>query len=354
MSDNMDQNEPNLEQWVDEKMDTLDQGGDWNPNPRHAIGRFRERAESKPRWKGFGLAAIVGGAACVVVLALPWQVLWDRVSEGQSANFSESGEIVQVVEIEEVRGQTEETDSAGTETEVADIPILSPDGEWIAYESNGNVEVSKIEVTGGAASTGQGVIEAPKCLREVYVQGVLRCEEWGVIVAETEGVRRQTVETDSAGTEPGSVTVTAPVTAPLSELQCLRQAFVQGILTCAEWGVGPGIGTVASQGVGEGSPVGGEAFRIGGGVSAPTVISQVEPEYPEEARRLGYEGTVVLEAIVRADGSVEVVRVRRSLGYGLDEKAIEALQQWKFRPGMRDGQAVPVALNIEVNFNFRK
>jgi hypothetical protein len=125
MSENMNQNEPNLEQWVDEKIKTLDQDGDWDPNPRHALGRFRERAASKPRWTRYGLSAIVGAGACILVLALPWQVLWDRVSEGQSAIVSESGEIVPVVETEEVREQTDEADSTGTETEVA----LSPNGE---------------------------------------------------------------------------------------------------------------------------------------------------------------------------------------------------------------------------------
>jgi TonB family protein len=211
------------------------------------------------------------------------------------------------------------------------------------------LELSKTEVAGGVAGAGQGVVAGQKCISEVYVQGVLRCAEWGVVVVvETEGVGRQTVETDSAGTEPSSVAVTAP----LSELECLRQAFVQGVLICAEWGIGPGIRAGNGQGLEEGAPVEGEAFRIGGGVSAPTVIYRVQPEYSDEARTAGYEGVVVLEAIVHSDGSVEIVRVVRSLGFGLDENAIGAIRQWKFRPGMRGGQAVAVALNIEVNFNL--
>ncbi len=128
-------------------------------------------------------------------------------------------------------------------------------------------------------------------------------------------------------------------------------------------GVGGGIGTGQGRGVGEGSGpgvgegegggFGGGVFSIGGGVTTPTLLAQLLPEYSEEARKAKYEGTVILETIVRRDGTVEVVRVTRSLGYGLDDKAIEAVIQWRFRPGMRNGEPVDVALKIEVNFNLR-
>ncbi len=128
-------------------------------------------------------------------------------------------------------------------------------------------------------------------------------------------------------------------------------------------GVGGGIGTGQGRGVGQGGGpgvgegqgggFGGGVFRIGGGVSPPTILFKVDPQYSEEARKARYQGTVVLEAIVRSDGTVDILRVIRSLGFGLDENAIQALKQWKFRPGMRNGAPVDVALNIEVNFNLR-
>ncbi len=128
-------------------------------------------------------------------------------------------------------------------------------------------------------------------------------------------------------------------------------------------GVGGGIGTGQGRGVGEGSGpgvgegegggFGGGVFSIGGGVTTPTLLAQTLPEYSEEARKAKYQGTVILETIVRRDGTVEVVRVTRSLGFGLDDKAIEAVSKWRFRPGMRNGQPVDVALKIEVNFNLR-
>ena len=88
-------------------------------------------------------------------------------------------------------------------------------------------------------------------------------------------------------------------------------------------------------------------------MTPPSVLKRVEPQYTEAARRARCEGTVVLEAIVKRDGTVDILRVVRSLGFGLDENAIQALKQWRFKPGMRNGIPVDVALNIEVNFNLR-
>ncbi len=124
-----------------------------------------------------------------------------------------------------------------------------------------------------------------------------------------------------------------------------------GIGTGTGGGVGPGKG--GGVGPGEGGGIGGGVFRVGGGVSPPTVVYRVEPTYSEEARKAKYQGVVVLSAIVRRDGTIEILKVVRSLGLGLDENAIQALRQWKFRPGMKNGVPVDVALNIEVNFSLR-
>jgi TonB family protein len=94
------------------------------------------------------------------------------------------------------------------------------------------------------------------------------------------------------------------------------------------------------------------AYRAGNGVSQPTLISKVEPEYSEAARKLRAEGVVVLQIVVPPDGAPQNLRVMRSLNYGLDEKAIEAVRQWRFNPGMKDGNAVAVAATVEVNFRL--
>ena len=123
-----------------------------------------------------------------------------------------------------------------------------------------------------------------------------------------------------------------------------------GIGTGSGGGVGPGRG--AGFGPGSGGNIGGGAYKIGGGVSPPSVIYKVEPEYSEEARKAKFQGTVVLFIVVDEHGNPRDLRVLRPLGLGLDQKAIEAVQKWKFKPGMKDGRAVPVQATIEVNFRL--
>jgi TonB family protein len=95
------------------------------------------------------------------------------------------------------------------------------------------------------------------------------------------------------------------------------------------------------------------AVRMGAGVTPPRVVFRVEPQYTPEAREAKQAGTVVVTATIHQDGSLTVSSVVRGLENGLTEKAIEALESWKFQPGMKDGKPVPVMLNIEVNFNLR-
>lgn len=123
-----------------------------------------------------------------------------------------------------------------------------------------------------------------------------------------------------------------------------------GIGSGSGGGVGQGKG--GGFGPGEGGGVGGGVFRVGGGVSAPALLYKVEPEYSEEARKAKYQGTVVLYVEVDPSGKAINPRVVRSLGLGLDEKAIEAVRKWKFKPGYKDGKPVTVAATIEVNFRL--
>jgi periplasmic protein TonB len=119
-------------------------------------------------------------------------------------------------------------------------------------------------------------------------------------------------------------------------------------------GSGGGVGSGKGPGVGPGSGggFGGGAYRIGGGVSAPTVLLKVEPEYSEEARKAKWQGTVVLSLVVDEKGLAQNIKVVRALGLGLDQKAIEAVEKWRFKPGMKDGHPVPVMATIEVNFRL--
>jgi TonB family protein len=117
-------------------------------------------------------------------------------------------------------------------------------------------------------------------------------------------------------------------------------------------GGGVGSGSGGGFGPGSGGGVGGGVFRVGGGVSQPVVIFRVDPEYSEEARKAKYSGTVTLSVIIDTEGHARDIKVTHSLGMGLDEKAIEAVNKWKFKPGMKGGQAVNVRASIEVNFRL--
>src|SRR5262249_52331794 len=117
-------------------------------------------------------------------------------------------------------------------------------------------------------------------------------------------------------------------------------------------GGGIGSGKGGGLGPGEGGGMGGGVYRVGGGVSAPAVLFKIGPEYSEEGRKAKYSGTVILYIEVDQTGHARNMRVVKGIGLGLDEKAIEAVNKWKFKPGMKDGKPVVVAAHIEVNFRL--
>jgi protein TonB len=120
-------------------------------------------------------------------------------------------------------------------------------------------------------------------------------------------------------------------------------------------GTGTGIGEGDGSGVGPGSGggTGGGPYRPGAGITPPSIIREVKPDYPQDARRRGIEGDVVVEVIVRADGSVGQVRLLQGLGAGLDERAVAAVRQWRFDPARRHGTPVDVVVEIAVEFRMR-
>jgi len=128
-------------------------------------------------------------------------------------------------------------------------------------------------------------------------------------------------------------------------------------------GTGGGIGSGASNGVGsgtgpghgpgQGGGFGGGIYKLGDiGVTAPVAKFTPEPDFSEEARKAKYQGTVVLAAIIGPDGRPRNIHVVRSLGMGLDEKAIERVRTWLFEPGKKNGTPVAVTMNLEVDFRL--
>ena len=119
-------------------------------------------------------------------------------------------------------------------------------------------------------------------------------------------------------------------------------------------GTGTGIGSGNGSGIGPGSGgnTGGGPMHIGGGVSKPVVLYSVEPEFSEEARKAKFSGNVEVYLWVDEDGKPSHIRVVRGVGMGLDDKAVEAVRKYKFKPAMKDGKPVKVDLYIDVNFQI--
>ena len=118
-------------------------------------------------------------------------------------------------------------------------------------------------------------------------------------------------------------------------------------------GIGDGRGRSIGSGIGDrwGDGVDG-VFSSGHGVTMPVALHTAEPEYSEPARRARLSGTILVYAEIGPDGKPRNLRVTRGLGLGLDEKALEAVSAWRFRPGTKDGRPVTVRATFEVNFRL--
>ena len=94
------------------------------------------------------------------------------------------------------------------------------------------------------------------------------------------------------------------------------------------------------------------AQRVGGGVTAPSILSRIEPEYSEAARVAKHQGNVLINLQIDPAGFATNLRIDRMLGFGLDANAMEAVKEWRFKPGLKEGKPVAVEANIEVNFRL--
>jgi TonB family protein len=165
---------------------------------------------------------------------------------------------------------------------------------------------------------------------------------------------------------PAPMPVQAPVVpdaGDAQEVQGVMDAPPQPVPPSPGPGTGGGIGTGSGTGLGEGEGAGigegsgggtgGGPFRPGTGIEPPQLLREVRPLYTDEARRRAIEGEVVMEIVVRRDGTVGNVRVLRTLGSGLEQRAIAAVRQWRFAPATRRGSAVDVLVEVAVGFTLR-
>lgn len=118
-------------------------------------------------------------------------------------------------------------------------------------------------------------------------------------------------------------------------------------------GAGTGAGDGSGLGDGQGGGSGGGPFRPGSGITPPRLLREVKPAYTEAALRAGVTGEVLLEVVVTLAGAVGQVRLVRGLGSGLDQRATDAIRQWRFTPALRHGQPVDVLVEVSVAFSVR-
>ncbi|HEX5473328.1 MAG TPA: TonB family protein [Vicinamibacterales bacterium] len=134
-------------------------------------------------------------------------------------------------------------------------------------------------------------------------------------------------------------------------------SLANGTMTGAGGGTGAGMGPGSGNGLGPGSGggTGGGVYQPGNGVTWPVLVKEVKPQYTGDAMRAKLQGTVEMQAVVLPDGSVGNVQITRSLdsAFGLDQEAIKAVKQWRFRPGLRNGQPVATLVSVELQFTLR-
>jgi protein TonB len=158
--------------------------------------------------------------------------------------------------------------------------------------------------------------------------------------------------------------ITAPVVAAAASateregvVEQARTTDAQGPGTGGGAGTGRGTGTGAGAGTGLGEGVGGGTgggpYRPGSGIDPPRLLREVKADYTDEGRRRGITGDVVLEIVVRRDGSVGDVTMLQGLGAGLDQRAVAAVRQWRFSPALRRGEPVDVVVEVAVEFTLR-
>jgi TonB family protein len=177
--------------------------------------------------------------------------------------------------------------------------------------------------------------------------------------APTPEVKPETPKPPEQVNIPAQTMAAATTTAPGAIESNAAATTSQGVGTGGGAGTGSGNGIGQGQGsglgAGSGGGTGGGVYRPGNGVTVPVLVREVKPAYTAEAMRAKVQGTVLVECVVQPDGSVGSVQILKSLDstFGLDQEAIKAAKQWRFRPGLRQGEPVPVLITIELSFTLR-
>lgn len=232
-------------------------------------------------------------------------------------------------------------------TEHQHVTLIAPSPETYALPT------AKIEVSGGGGGGDHDTIEAPKgrlpklAMQQITPPAiVLRNSHPKLAVEPTVVVPPQIHVAENKMLNLGTQSSVVMPAAPPSNGTGSGGGIGSGS------GGGVGVGHGPGVGVGSGGGIGGGVYKVGGGISAPTAISAPDPGYTEEARKAKKQGTCVLWLIVDSAGHPRDIKVVRGLGLGLDEKALEAVRNWRFQPALKDGKPVDVQISVEVEFHL--
>jgi TonB family protein len=220
------------------------------------------------------------------------------------------------------------------------LPERLPDIVWIAQPGPG----------GGGGGGGNNNPEPPKKVE-------LKAEKPAPVVEKPPEVLKEPEPEPEVQAPVETPTPAPPAPGVLESTQAANDSQGKGDEGGGGSGRGTGVGPGEGSGVGpgRGGGVGGGEYRPGNGVTIPQLVREVKPAYTADAMRAKVQGTVWLECVVMPDGTVGRVQVVRSLDstFGLDQEAIKAAKQWRFRPGTRFGEPVPVLITIELAFTLR-
>ena len=242
-------------------------------------------------------------------------------------------------------------------------PVVS---EEVVNLERTNYDIVWIPDLGPGGGGGGGGNESLEMPREVEIEGEEELTVPVELPEEVEAPPEVVPEPEEERLESHSVRLSAvPLAAAPRTTSGVLEGLLARSLNSAGSGVGGGAGTGSGGGIGPGTGdglgpgtgggTGGGPFQPGNGVLTPQPLRQVRPKYTAEAMRAKIQGAVLVQAVVEPDGTVGAVKIIRSLdpNFGLDEEAINAARQWRFRPGTRFGEPVAVLVTIELTFTLR-
>ena len=346
----------NVSRWVDDRMASLNPSPRWQPDATRALARLSA-------WQGDHLDRLLPGDVEPPWFVSLWRSLKEMIHPEKLPPLDITSRPVPVKDIWGLYATNKKSMLYSTALQSAVVVLL------FTVTFNKNVQ-DKIKETVTLVAPALQPYEAPKKNTmqggggggdrspEPAAKGRLPKIAMKQFVPPTEVIRN---EHPKLAMEP---TIVAPPDAvlpnvnlpnigdPLAKLGPPSNGMGSGGGIGNGRGGGIGSGDGAGFGPGSGGGFGGGAFRVGGGISSPQVLSKIDPEYSEEARKAKFSGTVLLQLIVDVDGKAKNIRVTKGVGLGLDEKAVEAVQKWRFIPGKKNGTAVPVYATVEVNFRL--